>query len=154
DGTGQTIAIVDAYADPNIATDLTNFDQQFNLPAPPSFTVRNLNAGGTPPNWAAEEAADVEWAHAMAPGANILLLEGDNTGDLGSAAAYAAGLPGVSVMSMSWANTNGEYQGENDADHYFTTPEGHQGVTFVAAAGDNGSVNYPAASPDVVGVGG
>src|SRR5207302_3738915 len=64
DGSGQTIAIVDAYDDPNIAADLATFDAQFGLPAPPSFV--KATPQGTPPSnsgWAGEIALDVEWAH-------------------------------------------------------------------------------------------
>ena len=71
-GAGQTIAIIDAYYDPNIASDLGKFDAQYGLAAPPSFTqyveigLRSDNSG-----WALETALDVEWAHAIAPAANI-----------------------------------------------------------------------------------
>ena len=67
-GAGQTIAIVNAYNDPNIAADLATFDKTYNLPAPPSFDVDNLGAKTTDPGWALETALDVEWAHALAPG--------------------------------------------------------------------------------------
>ena len=84
-GAGQTIAIVDAYNDPNIASDLAAFDSRFNLPAPPSFSVLNQN-GQTSPlpaadptgDWEVEESLDVEWAHAMAPGASIVLVEANS----------------------------------------------------------------------------
>src|SRR6266852_3453269 len=75
DGTGTTIAIVDAFDDPNIAGDLQKFDAQFGLPNP-VFTKVNQTGGSTPPaanaGWATEIALDVQWAHAIAPGANIL----------------------------------------------------------------------------------
>src|SRR5437879_100638 len=75
-GAGQTIAIVDAYDDPNIAGDLAQFDAQYGIAAPPSFIKAtpqgqpSANAG-----WASEIALDVQWAHAIAPGANLLLVE-------------------------------------------------------------------------------
>ena len=79
DGSGQTIAIVDAYNQPNIVSDLAAFDTAFNLPAPPTFQVVNQTGGSTlptsDPDWGLEISLDVEWAHAMAPGANILLVE-------------------------------------------------------------------------------
>ena len=84
DGRGQTIAIVDAYDHPNIASDLKVFDQQFGLPDPPSFKV--LGQTGTPnrpatePGWAGEIALDVEWVHAIAPAAKILLIEANSFG--------------------------------------------------------------------------
>jgi hypothetical protein len=176
DGTGQTIAIVDAYDDPNLldssdadfsSSDLAQFDQQNGLPDPPSFTKVNEQGSstslpgidpsgpGTPGNWEEEEALDVEWAHAMAPGASIILVECNTSSseDLYQGAMTAASLPGVSVVSMSWGC--GEYNGETAYDGDFTTPAGHQGVTFVAAAGDDGSPGlYPAYSPNVVAVGG
>src|SRR5262249_45953037 len=70
DGSGETIAIVDAFDNPNIANDLHQFDVQFGLPDP-TFTKVNQRGGNTPPaadgGLAAEIALDVEWAHAIAP---------------------------------------------------------------------------------------
>ncbi|HTV57071.1 MAG TPA: S53 family peptidase, partial [Terriglobia bacterium] len=158
-GSGQTIAIVDAYNQPDIASDLRAFDAAFGLPAPPSFTVVNQSGGGNLPaansSWGMEESLDVEWAHAMAPGANIVLVEanGSSESDLFSAVQYAASIPGVSVVSMSWGG--GEFSSESDYDSIFTTPAGHQGVAFVASAGDSGAPpSYPAVSPNVLAVGG
>lgn len=168
-GAGQTIAIVDAYNDPKIASDLGVFDQQFGLAAPPSLKVVNGNGTGTLPTtdagWAGEISLDVEWAHAIAPGANILLVEANSSSltDLMSAVNYARNAAGVSVVSMSWGGSeffgwNGsEFTGQTQYDSYFTTPTGHQGVTFIAAAGDSGvysGVQWPASSPNVVSVGG
>ncbi len=160
-GTGQTIAIVDAYSDPNIASDLNTFDSQFGLKAAPSFKVEN-ETGGTAlpaanPGWSMEISLDVEWAHAVAPGANILLVEANSSSlsDLLTGVATASDTAGVSVVSMSWGS--GEFRGENSYDSYFTTPSGHTPVTFVAASGDEGSsrgVEWPATSPNVVSVGG
>jgi len=153
-GAGQTIAIIDAYLDPNIASDLTTFDSQYGLGAPPSFTqyvengLRSDNSG-----WALETALDVEWAHAIAPAANIVLVEArPHLNDLFSAVSFASQLPGVSVVSMSWG-TN-EFSGETAYDSVFTTPSGHGGVTFVAASGDTETPLYPSASPNVLSVGG
>ena len=167
DGTGQTIAIVDAFDDPNIALDLKAFDQQFNLPAPPSFTKVDQD-GGTdyPPEndgWAGEISLDVEWVHAMAPGANIVLVEAksdDTIGDLLPAIDYARSLPGVVAISMSFGYP--ELKGDLQDDSHFTTPAGHVGggklpggITFVAASGDSGAPpSYPATSPNVLSVGG
>ena len=94
-GSGQTIAIVDAYDDPDLVdstdpnfvnSDLAAFDAQFDLPAPPSFQKLNENGGTSLPvdangqagNWAIEIPLDVEWAHAIAPEANIVLFEASN----------------------------------------------------------------------------
>ncbi len=161
-GAGQTIAIVDAYNDPNIAGDLAAFDAAFQLPAPPSFSVVNqsghttgLPAADSSGGWEMEEALDVEWAHAIAPAANIVLVEASAATNvaLDAAVTMAADLPGVSVISMSWASS--EFSGETGEDGVFTTPSGHQGVTFVASSGDSGSpAGYPAYSSNVVAVGG
>ena len=157
-GAGQTIAIVDAYDDPNIASDLHQFDLQFGLPDP-TFTKVNQNGGTTYPTadsgWGSEISLDVEWAHAIAPAANILLVEANDSSytNLFAAVDYAARQPGVSVVSMSWGG--GEFSGESSYDSNFLTPTGHAGVTFVASSGDSGApVSYPAASPDVLAVGG
>jgi subtilase family serine protease len=157
DGTGQTIAIIDLYDDPTIASDLATFDATFGLPAPPNFTKVNQTGGtASATSWAVETSLDVEWAHALAPGANILLVEAaPNWGGVGAAVNYARNQPGVSVISMSLAST--QWSGESAYDGDFQTPSGHNGVTFVAASGDGGSaagVQFPAASPNVVAVGG
>jgi subtilase family serine protease len=158
DGSGTTIAIVDAYDDPTAASDLQKFDATFNLPDP-TFTKVNQTGGSTMPTansgWATEIALDVEWAHAIAPKANILLVEANSssTSDLFAAVRYAAAQSGVVAVSMSWGA--GEYSGENLSDSTFTTPSGHAGVTFVVSSGDSGApVSYPAASPNVLAVGG
>jgi subtilase family serine protease len=157
-GAGQTIAIVDAYDDPNIASDLAKFDSQFGLPVA-NFTKIEQYVGGQAPvvdgNWATEISLDVEWAHAMAPGAKIELVEA-NTPTLANflmSVQYAASIPGVSVVSMSWG-TN-DFSGEANYNSYFTTPAGHTGVSFVASTGDNGSgALWPAISTNVLSVGG
>ncbi len=74
DGTGETIALIEMYHDPNLASDLATFDQEYGLPAP-TLTVDNLAGSQTDSGWALEESLDVEWAHAIAPGANILVVE-------------------------------------------------------------------------------
>ncbi len=108
DGTGQTIAIIDAYNQPNITADLQTFDSMYGLAAPPSFKVVNQTGGTTLPTtdqgWGLEETLDVEWAHAMAPQANIVLVEANSNSysDLFTAVQYATSQPGVSVVSMSW----------------------------------------------------
>jgi subtilase family serine protease len=159
DGRGQTIAIVDAYDDANIAYDLHQFDLASGLPDPPSFQkVSQYGTAAYPPpdaGWAWEISLDVEWAHAVAPAANILLVEAYSEAYpyLFAAVDYARRQPGVSVVSMSFGG--GEFYGENAYDPVFTTPAGHAGVTFVAASGDWGAPSgYPAYSPNVVAVGG
>src|SRR5262249_51565315 len=98
-GKGQTIAIIDAYYDPNISSDLARFDAQYGLSAPPSFTqyVESglfFNNSG----WALETALDVEWAHAIAPAASLVLVEAyPYLSDMVGAVSFASGLSGCSV---------------------------------------------------------
>ena len=153
-GSGETIAIVDAYNDPNIQSDLNAFDTQFGLPAT-TVTVVNETGGTTLPSadstggWELEESLDVEWAHAMAPGAKIVLVEASsaNDSDLLAGVSYAAAH--ANVVSMSWGG--GEFSGETSYDSDFSKA----GVAFVASSGDNGApISWPAASPNVLAVGG
>jgi hypothetical protein len=154
-GVGQTIAVVDAYNDPNITGDLTAFDSAFGLPAA-SLKVESQTGSttvlpATNADWATEISLDVEWAHAIAPAASILLVEAksDNWSDLEAAVDYAKGVSGVSVVSMSWGGS--EYSSETSDDGTFSQP----GVSFVTSAGDDGSpASYPATSPNVLSVGG
>jgi len=152
-GKGQTIAIVDAYNDPDITSDLGMFDSEYGLSAPPTFTVDNLGARTTNAGWALEESLDVEWAHAIAPAANIVLVEAasSNLTTMFSAVTAATKLSGVSVVSMSWGAS--EFGGETADDSVFSAP----GITFVASSGDSGSSGapiYPSVSPNVLAVGG
>lgn len=182
DGSGQTIAIINAYNQPHIASDLNVFDQAFTINgkqtlyqqygAASSF-LTVVNPEGTPQAdptglWNLETSLDVEWVHAIAPGAKILLVQAQSNTmmNLLNAVNYARNQPGVVAVSMSWGA--GEFSGENYYDSYFTTPSGHLGgsngigggklpggVTFVAAAGDSGAPGlWPAMSPYVVAVGG
>jgi hypothetical protein len=180
DGSGQTIAIPDAYDDPSFknstdpgfkSSDLAQFDLETGLPDPPSFTKYNqlgqtTNLPGTDPagagnlagNWEYEIALDIEWSHAVAPKANIALVEANSEGndDLLTAVQTAAKLPGVCAVSMSWGDFEKNFANIPNIDKtVFTTPAGHQGVTFLAASGDSGSPGYyPAYSSNVVAVGG
>jgi hypothetical protein len=159
-GAGETIALVDAYSDPDIASNLASADSLAGIPAPPSFTVINENGATSPlprgnTNWGVEMSLDVEWAHSIAPAANLLLVEASSSSltDLLKAVDTAASYPGVSVVSMSWGSS--EFSNESSYDSNFTTPSGHSGVTFVASSGDSGGVvEWPAASPNVLSVGG
>jgi hypothetical protein len=188
DGAGQTIAIVDAYSDPNLVADLQFFDKTFKLPDPPQLMVVSPGGSNPPPDagWALETSLDVEWAHAIAPAANILLVQGASAsiGDLCAAIDFARNFPGVDnfpavdVVSMSFGLPEIllPLAGYNlqTLDGLLTTPQGHNGVTFVASSGDSGatpaivvngvngvsvsvpvlSPEWPASSPNVVGVGG
>jgi RTX calcium-binding nonapeptide repeat (4 copies) len=170
-GSGQTIAIIDGLNDPYIASDLQTFDTTFHIggtannPASTSFLkVVNEYGGSTLPatdngqvDYGIETSLDVEWAHAMAPGANILLVEIStpfNYDDLNTAIEYAARQPGVSVISMSFGS--GEWGTDYYSDNIFTTPAGHSGVSFIASAGDSSAAfqEYPGMSPNVLSVGG
>lgn len=155
-GAGQTIAIVDAYDDPNIESDLGVFSSQFSLPA---CTTANgcflkVYAQGSKPStnagWALEISLDVEWAHAIAPQAKIVLVEAATNSFANLLGAVdVAVAKGASVVSMSWGG--GEFSGETSYDTHFSV----NGVTFTASSGDSGSgVEYPAASPFLVAVGG
>jgi subtilase family serine protease len=159
DGSGQTIAIITARSNPNIWSDLAQFDQTFGLAAPPGFQVVNQMGGTKLPKknkgWGSETALDVEWAHAIAPGANILVVEAksDSLANFAAAIDFARNAPGVSVISISAAGD--EFNSEALVDSLFTTPPGHQGVTFVFASGDDGgTAEYPSSSPNVLSVGG
>jgi hypothetical protein len=165
-GAGQTIAIIDAYNDPNIIADATAFNQQFGLQAfnvagGPTLHVVNQNGGTSLPvnaggsGWDLEESLDVEWAHSIAPQANIVLYEANSSGfsDLFTAIQTAAAAPGVSAVSMSFGSS--EFSQQALFDSVFTTPSGHSGVTFLASTGDSAAPgDYPAFSSNVVAVGG
>ncbi len=157
-GFGETIAIVDACDDPTVAADLHAFDVQFGL-ADPKLTVTKMNFYGVAPTydplWAEEISLDVQWAHAIAPKANILLVEAasPSLGSLLAAVDYARCQPGVDVVSMSWGGP--EFSTEGTFDSYFTTPAGHGNVTFVASSGDSGApASWPSISKNVLSVGG
>jgi subtilase family serine protease len=159
DGRGETIAVVDAYDTPNVASDLHVFDQQYGLPDPPSFRKINQTGGNAYPwqddGWAMEIALDVEWAHAMAPQANILVVESttNNDSDMWAAVDYARQQPGVVAVSMSRGEP--EYAGQSAVDAHLATPSGHGGVTFLAASGDDGGQPLiSSTSPNAVGAGG
>ncbi len=158
DGAGETITLVELNSDPSIQSDLNTFDARFDLPKP-TLTVVNQAGSQTDSGWSTEQALDVEWAHAVAPGANILLVEAAPSGsqtqelqNLLNAVNLARNTPGVVAISMSWGFN--EMPNESQYDPYFTTPSGHAGVAFIAASGDNASVEYPATSPNVLAVGG
>jgi subtilase family serine protease len=154
-GAGQVIAIVDAFDDPTVEADLAIFSNQFGLPA---CTTANgcftkLFASGTAPavdpGWAQEISLDVQWAHAIAPQAKILLIESADNGDSIFDAVTFAIKQKPSVISLSWGGA--EFSGEKAWDPIFQSSP----VPIVAAAGDAGDeIIYPAASPYVVSAGG
>jgi len=153
-GGSKMIAIVDAYNAPNAASDLETFSQQFGLP-PASFQV--VYASGTEPaynmGWEFEESLDVQWAHAMAPNAKIVLVEAasNSFADLLTAETVAAKMVnanGGGEVSNSWGG--GEFVGETSYDSVFVEPN----VVFLASAGDSPGTIWPATSPNVVAAGG
>jgi len=153
-GGGRMIALVDAYDAPNAASDLAIFSAQFGLPAA-NFQV--VYASGTKPaydmGWEFEESLDVQWAHAMAPNARIVLVEAASNGfsDLMTAEDVASRMvnaAGGGEVSNSWGG--GEFSGETTYDSHFLKA----GVVFVASAGDWPGTSWPATSPNVVAAGG
>src|SRR5258708_10427628 len=110
----------------------------------------------TDASWAVEVSLDVQWAHAIAPEANIVLLEAatSSSADMYAMVNTARNMPNVSVVSMSWSS-RAEFATETANDSYFTTPTWHTPITFVACSNDWGApAVYPSASPNVISVGG
>jgi subtilase family serine protease len=186
-GRGTTSAIVDPYGSPTIANDLSVFDAEFGLPAPPSLQV--IQPAGQIPGysasdssrvaWAIETTLDVEYAHAVAPGANIVLVETPVTqadGVLGlpqivAAEKYLLKHYHVDVVSQSFTVTEQTLPSQAVVSAlrgaYTEAESAH--VTVVAGSGDSGATNtgldgvsyylhpvtsYPASDPLVTSVGG
>jgi len=160
-GAGATVAVIDAYDDPNAASDLAFYRSSTGLPACNTTTgagclVKVDQTGGTSypsPNssWAVEISLDVDMVSAICPNCWILLVEASSNtfANLAAAAAYAEGVSGVVGVSNSYGG--GEFSSETTLDSSYA----HAGVAVTASAGDSGyGVEYPAASPGVVGVGG
>jgi subtilase family serine protease len=186
-GKGATIVIVDSFGSPTIASDLATFDGQFGLPAPPSFTILQP-AGAVPPfdatngtmlSWAGETTLDVEYAHTIAPGASIVLVETPVAETEG-----VTGFPQIiqaekfvidhhigDVISQSFSATEQTFAAKAAVDALrsaYLDAERHH-VTVLAATGDNGAANvgldgstfltfptttWPPSDPLVTGVGG
>ena len=156
-GAGTTIAIVDAYDNPNAEADLTKFSDTFGLPrctsASGCFKKVDQKGGTRYPRfdggWALEIALDIQWAHAMAPGANILLVEASTPSftNLLAAEDYATGH--ATYISNSWGAA--EFSGEASYDSHFNKA----GKSIFVSAGDAGlPAEYPSSSPYVISVGG
>jgi len=171
DGTGTTIVIVDAFSDPFIIQDLATFDGAFGLPATSPDIVTPDGAAPFNMNWAIEISLDVEWAHAVAPGAHIVLVlaKSDQDADLLSATRYAIDHELGDVISQSF----GEAESAADPallrqEHAVFERAASKGITLVAGSGDFGATNpladgslatvpaaaTPASDPDVTAVGG
>ncbi len=183
-GTGQTIVIIDAYGSPTLEADLAAFDSAFGLPAPPSIQQIRM-PGSTPfdfndPNqlgWAEETSLDVQWAHAIAPNANIIVVAAvtNNDDDLLAAQNYAINQKLGSIISESFGESELALQqfgkagqkifNDNEASYQKAAS---RKITVVVSSGDDGSAgfdingveqtvpvaNYPASSPNVLTVGG
>jgi subtilase family serine protease len=162
-GQGQTIVIVDAFGSPTIREDLARFDQDFGLPAPPSFQV--VQPEGPVPScgfdpfgasdcygWGTETSLDVEWAHTIAPAANIVLVETPTSETEG-----LQGFPDI-VAAENWVVDHhiGEVitQSFGATEQTFSSPSqiyglrsaymnaAANGVTVLAASGDQGATDY------------
>lgn len=160
-GGSGVIAIVDAFDYPTAENDLNVFSTQFGLP--PCTTANGcftkVYASGTKPRkncgWAQEAALDIEWAHAMAPNAKIVLVEATSNSfanlfaavDVATQQILTNGTRGE--VSMSWGGS--EFSSEASNDSHFQ----NNGVVYFAASGDTGGANiYPSVSPSVVSAGG
>lgn len=180
DGTGETVVITDAYGDPTIAGDAEVFSQIYGLPdlTPDNFQVlrapgainnpaNNPKFDGGSPNWSTEISLDVEWVHAMAPGAKIVLVIGPNNGsDLDEAVNYAVVHHFGNTISNSWSGVEGfgnparlgrderilEQAAAVGIDVNFSSGDEGDDVEFVT--GSFASVGYPGSSPNATGVGG
>ncbi|MGH3380784.1 MAG: carboxypeptidase regulatory-like domain-containing protein [Actinoallomurus sp.] len=158
-GSSETVAIVDAFDNPNAEADLGIYRQQYGLPA---CTTANGcfkkidQRGGTsypPPDagWAGEIALDIDMVSAVCPTCKILLVESDDNfmDNLGTAVNQAVA-QGAKFVSNSYGGGEGSDEGQAD-DAYFH----HPGVAVTASSGDDGyGASYPAASPYVTSVGG
>ena len=185
-GRGQTIVIVDSFGSPTVRHDLQVFDTTFHLPPPPALTIIQP-AGRVPPyrptpnreGWAGETDLDVEYAHAMAPGAKILLVEtptSENEGTTGfpqivQAEEYVVSHHLGGVISQSFSATEQTFPSPRSllALRGAYLDAARKGVTVLAAAGDSGAADvkfnqvtyylypvtsWPDSDPLVTGVGG
>jgi subtilase family serine protease len=156
-GAGQTIALIDWYDDPTIEADLGVFDTQYSLPACTTANgcFKKVYSTGTKPGTGGgssdlEISLDVEWAHAIAPAAKIILVEAPS-GETSALlkAVVVAEKNGAKIISMSFGGS--ESSSETGWDQYFALA----GATYVASSGDSGhGSQWPASSPKVIGVGG
>jgi subtilase family serine protease len=157
---GRTVAVVDAYNDPNAAADLATYRTAYGLPpcTVASGCFKQINENGTasplPTNdagWAEEESLDLDTISAACPDCHILLVEASsaNTPDLDKAENAAAAIPGVAAISNSYGGSETSTQLGDDANF------NHPGIAITASSGDSGyGVQWPAASQYVTAVGG
>jgi hypothetical protein len=159
-GSGQTVAVVDAYDDPDAASDLATYRSDWGLPACGSGCFSKVNENGqTSPlpaaagsnGWDVEESLDMDMVSAICPLCHIVLVEANSasTGDLGAGVNAAVSL-GADFVSNSYGGSESSSDNTYDSEYY-----NHPGVAVTASAGDDGyGVSYPAASADVTAVGG
>ncbi|MGC8631935.1 MAG: S53 family peptidase [Thermoprotei archaeon] len=172
-GQGETIVIVDAFGSPTIYLDTAVFDSVFDLP-PISLNVIKMPGQSSSSaldreGWAMETSLDVEWAHAMAPKAKIVLIEAssDSLSALYQAVEFAVKQRVGQVISMSWGlpepyELEATGPGSIQTFHQLFKQAALEGITLVASSGDDGAnnslgfpnVNYPASDPYVLAVGG
>lgn len=156
-GNGETVAIVDAYDDPDAERDLAVYRSQFHLP--PCSTAGGCfskvsqrgddSLPATDPGWAEEISLDLDMVSAVCPNCHVLLVEADTASiaNLGTAVNEAVAL-GADAVSNSWG-------GPDMKDRYYGHYFHHSGVAITASAGDSGyGVSYPASSKWVTAVGG
>jgi subtilase family serine protease len=159
-GASQTIAIVDAYDDPNAESDLGVYRSQYGLPACTTangcFRKVGQNGGSKLPKrnggWAQEISLDLDMASAICPNCKILLVEANSNSiaNLGAAVNTAASL-GASAISNSY----GASEWSSEGSPTYASPYNHPGIPITASSGDNGyRVEYPAALGTVTAVGG
>ncbi len=157
-GAGTTIALVDAYNDPTAASDFDTFSQQFGLPTIAGscgcFTKVDQTGGTNYPRtnsgWALEISLDIEWAHAIAPQAHILLVEANSNSFANLLAAEDYATVHAQVVSNSWGGSEFSSETSSSYDGHFNKP-----VAITVSAGDSGTpADYPSASPYVLSIGG
>ncbi len=187
-GKGQTIVIIDSYGSPTLLSDLKTFDTGYGLPDPPS--IKQLAPLGSVPfnpansdqvSWAEETSLDVQWSHALAPDANIVVLTSPVSETQGvqgmpqflALEKYAVDHHIGKIISQSWATTENTLFGKSsefvfDQFEAFYKHAAEEHVSIFASAGDSGTTNvdvagniypfptveYPASSPNVTAVGG
>ncbi len=171
DGTGETVVIVDAYGSDTIAQDAEIFSQLYGLPdiTPQNFSVVRApglqnNPKGVQRGWDVETTLDVEWAHAMAPGANIALVVATDRASLDEAINYAVVHHLGNTISNSWSSIEGFGNPRTlDRVNRILEMAAAQGIDVNFASGDRGdefqrvgflSVDFPASSPFATGIGG
>ena len=162
DGHGRTIVIVDAFGSLTVKHDLNVFDKTFGLPAPPSIKVIQPAGPVGPtshPGWAWETNLDVQWAHAIAPGANILVVEtpkNENEGTSGfpqivQAENYVVRHNLGDVISQSFGATEPTFPGAKQllALRSAYVDAHNHGVSVLAASSDSGATDYTSHDDDL-----